>query len=82
MMRTHLSILPESLGLCPFLFLSCSVLFATGTIDNAQLSDGVSTRLESSSLEKSKSMLLFLFSLSRDKKTYTRNTMFTVLLNS
>lgn len=40
MMRTHLSILPESLGLCPFLFLSCSVLFATGTIDNAQLSDG------------------------------------------
>lgn len=40
MMRTHLSILPESLGLCLFLFLSCSVLFATGTIDNAQLSDG------------------------------------------
>lgn len=40
MMRTHLSILPENLGLRLLLFLSCSVLFATGTIDNAQLSDG------------------------------------------
>lgn len=40
MMRNHLSILPESVGLSLFLFLSFSVLFATGTIDNAQLSDG------------------------------------------
>lgn len=72
MMRNHLSILPESVGLSLFLFLSFSVLFATGTIDNAQLSDGVSTRLESSSLEESKSMLLFLFSLSPDKKTYAQ----------
>lgn len=36
MMRT----LPENVGSSLFLFLSFSVLFTTGTIDNAQLSDG------------------------------------------
>jgi len=40
MMHTTPSIFPQSVGSSLFLFLSFSVLLASGTIDNAQLSDG------------------------------------------
>ena len=70
-MHTTPSIFPQSVGSSLFLFLSFSVLLASGTIDNAQLSDGVSTRFES---RRVKEYVVVLFHLRPDKKnTHTQD---------